>query len=231
MMNVVAIDPSLSCTGIVVNDKRFAFVNRKIAHTSKGALNKWFELASSHVDFTFVDYGEDVHDYATTEICKLNAYDIITTDIVDTILDNIQPSEYITRVLMEGYSYSSAAGPLIDLVTFSTLLRHKLYEHTNELEIISPTSLKLEAAKLTYPAIPKGKKVVRYEYRNNEGIAGGSFKKHEMYKALVENDKLSSPYIDFLREHQKEILNYKNIPKPIEDVNDAQILYYVGKTR
>jgi hypothetical protein len=223
--NVVAIDPSLSCTAMVVNDKRYAFVSRRVALTKKDELTKWFALSEPHVNYIFTNF-VNLDDYSSNEINKLISYHETTKLICDIIHDNLDPALDV-KIAMEGYSFSSDAGPLIDLVTFSTLLRQKLLDITLDVEIISPTGLKLEAAKLTYPAIQKGKKVIKYEYRNHEGMAGGSFKKHEMYKVLVDNTKIQSPWIDFLKTHQKEILNYKSIPKPIEDVNDAQILFYV----
>lgn len=227
-MNIVTIDPSLSCTAVVVNNKRFAFVNRAIAFTKKDVNKKWFELASDHISYHYVDY-TDLDDYSANEVNKLHTYDAITTEIMDVIMTNI--TNLNVKVFIEGYSFSSSAGPLIDLVTFSTLLRKKLYDVTEIIDILAPTTLKLEAAKLTYPAIPKGKKVIKYEYRNNEGISGGSFKKHEMYKALIDNNNLQDEYVQFLRTHQEEILNYKTIPKPIEDVNDAQLMFYIAQQR
>jgi hypothetical protein len=228
-MNIVTIDPSLSCTAVIVNNKRFAFVNRTIAFTKRDANKKWFELASDHVSYTYVDY-TDLNDYSSNEVNKLHTYDAITTEIMDVIMTNIHTNMEM-KVFIEGYSFSSSAGPLIDLVTFSTLLRKKLYDVTEIIDILAPTTLKLEAAKLTYPAIPKGKKVIKYEYRNNEGVSGGSFNKHAMYKALIDNNNLQDEYVQFLRIHQEEILNYKTIPKPIEDVNDAQLMFYIAQQR
>lgn len=229
-MNIVAIDPSLSCTAMVVNDKKFAFVNENIVYTKRRNFNKWFELTSPLASFNLINYN-DFQDYSENEVSKLEVYNHTVNAIYDTIVMNVNTNDEI-QVVIEGYSYSSAAGPLIDLVTFGTLLRRKLLQDlTNYVEIISPTSLKLEAAKLTYPPITKGKKVIKYEYRNNQGVAGGKFTKTEMYKALIENDNLQNDWVKFLRIHADEILSYKNIPKPIEDLNDAQLLYFVTSNR
>ncbi len=89
-------------------------------------------------------------------------------------------------------------------------------------------SLKSAAAKLTYPAIEKGKKVKKYEYRNFEGVAGGKFTKHEMLKSLIENPSLKGEWIKLLKEHSKELLEMKHIPKPFEDINDAKLMYEVA---
>jgi hypothetical protein len=227
--NIISIDPSLSCTAMVVNEKRFVFANEKLALTSKEELTKWFKLCEPLVEYHFTNY-DHLDDYSDNEVNKLSNYDITTQVIMEAIQDNISLT-HDTKIFIEGYSYSSAAGPLIDLVTFSTLLRKKLYELTKNIQILSPSQLKLEACKLTYPPIPKGKKVIRYEYKNNDGIAGGSFTKREIYKALTENNNLQDVWTHFLRKHQKDVLNYKNVPKPLEDINDSEILYWIAKNK
>lgn len=228
-MNIVAIDPSLNCTALVVNDKRFAFVNETICHTKSGKLTKWFELASSLISYFPIAYNFS-DGYSESEMDKLDIFDETTSLIRDIILENIKPQAEV-QIYIEGYSYSSAAGPLIDLVAFGTLVRKKVKEITPYITIVSPTQLKVMAAKLTYPPIAKGKKVVKYEYRNNEGLAGGSFRKSDMYKALIENDSLKNDWVEFLRIHQEEVLNYKSVVKPIEDINDATILFEYHRVR
>jgi hypothetical protein len=94
--------------------------------------------------------------------------------------------------------------------------------------VLSPTTVKLESCKLTYPPTEKGKKVIKLEYRNKEGVAGGKFKKHEMYKALTENSNLQLPWVEFLREQQDDILPLKKIPTPLDDINDAMLMYYIA---
>ena len=71
--------------------------------------------------------------------------------------------------------------------------------------------------------------VVKYEYRNNQGKAAGSFDKFDIYTALTENTKIKTDWVEFLREHQDEILKAKAVPKPIEDVNDAVTLMHIGQ--
>ena len=81
---------------------------------------------------------------------------------------------------------------------------------------------------LTYPPIYKNKAKTKIEYRNNEGVAGGSFKKPDMYKVLVENTDLQNDsWVKFLAEHSEEQLSMKSISKPIEDINDSYILYQI----
>jgi hypothetical protein len=226
MPNIITIDPSLTCTAVVVNDNVLVFASPHLCWNKNHKFNKWFELADE-VASIFVLSERTVEDnYSTSEIAKLVAYQ----HTIDTIVFNIKAilPEGDTKIFIEGYSYSSQAGPLIDLVTFGTLLRHKLLEISSNITVVSPMSLKSAAAKLTYPAIEKGKKVKKYEYRNFEGVAGGKFTKHEMLKSLIENDSLKGKWISLLKEHSEELLAMKHIPKPFEDINDAKLMYEVA---
>lgn len=232
-MNYIAIDPSLSCTAMVVNDKKFVYTTATVAHTKKGELKRWFQECE---EFSTIHVYKDLPDnlsHSELELHKLHHYDSITSRIITDINNNLNANEN-TIIAIEGYSYSSAAGPLIDLVTFSTLLRKKLvtFVKCNDLDcptlsIYQPTEVKQKAAALVYPAITKGKKT---EYRNKDGVAGGSFKKPEIYKALLDNDKLKTDkWVEYIREQSEEILDMKSIPKPIEDINDAKTLYEIIK--
>jgi hypothetical protein len=228
-MNIVTLDPSLNCTAVVVNDKKFIYAKEEYGNTKKQNLTKWFEICDPYITYRWTDYPSS-KDHSTNEMLKHLAYDNLTDTIVKDILNSINPNEP-TKIGIEGYSYSSAAGPLIDLVTISTLLRNKLYHRvSNDLTVYQPASLKLAACKLTYSPINVGKKVIKYEYRNNEGIAGGSFKKHEIYKALIENTNLTCEWTELLRQYEVECFEVKNVPKPIEDMNDAKILYEIIKS-
>jgi len=228
-MNLITIDPSINNTAIIVNGKIFCFTNKELMFSKTGKLTKWFELANPFVEYFPITYTK-ADDYSTNEILKLDTYHQIANTIVDVILMHCNSAEPF-KVCIEGYSYNSAAGPIIDLVTFSTLLRYKLYEHTEDITVISPTSLKHEAAKLTYPAIRKGKKVIKYEYRNHQGIAGGSFTKTDIFYALIENNNLQGEWVNFLRAYKKEITNNKVIAKPLEDINDAELMYRIYENR
>lgn len=237
-MNYVAIDPSLTCTAMVVNDKKFVYTTPTVAHTKKGELKRWFqECEDQGIHIRVFDEIEGDLTHSELELRKLGHF----SRIVDTIYEDIDvfcDSSKGIIVAIEGYSYSSSAGPLIDLVTFGTLLRRTIYNRFRrsddvagvqipKLRIYQPTEVKQKAAALVYPAIQKGKKT---EYRNPDGVAGGSFKKPEIYKALLHNTNLKGDkWIEFIREQSEEILDMKSIPKPIEDINDAKTLYEIIK--
>lgn len=229
MINLVTIDPSINSTGLTVNGEIYSIASEGIAFTKKGALNKWFQLSDDYATIETVDttYGNEKN-YPKLEVVKLQTYQAIA-DMVKATVDKHCNSLYNTLVLIEGYSYSSSSGPLIDLVTLSTLIRSNLISRDKtELVVFAPSTLKRLAGWLTYPEIAKGKKVIKYEYRNNEGVASGSFNKHQIYKALIENNNIQTEWVNFLRTHGDEILAAKAIPKPIEDINDAVMLLHIA---
>ena len=178
-----------------------------------------------HVTYRFITINKEKISYSEGEILKLKEYSASVDLIISDIKVNINP-ELSTKIGIEGFSYSSMIGPLIDLVTFSTLLRSRLYnEISKDITVLSPMSLKLEACKLTYPAINIGKKKEKLEWRNKLGIAGGSFNKTDMYYSIIENPNFNNPYALFLKNIKNQIEQGKSIPKPLEDCNDAYLLY------
>lgn len=223
-MNFVGIDPSLISTSVVVNGKHlFNYTTEKTA-TNKSGLNKWYSLCEELVKYRWIKY-DNKEDFTDSEVEKLDKYDYLSDMIIEDIIDSIDETKPI-HIGIEGYSYSSAAGPLIDLVTYGTLLRRKLLDVTGNIKIFPPMTLKLESAKLTYPMVLEKKKEV---WRNKEGVAGGKFNKFDMYKALTENESFNSEWVNFLREIQDDVFQNKSIKKPMEDCNDAYLIYEVLK--
>jgi hypothetical protein len=151
--------------------------------------------------------------------------------IITDIEDNITSGNI--KVAIEGYSYGSSAGNLIDLVTFGSLIRDRLLDIGCEVVVVSPASLKLESCKLTYPPIVEivGKRKPKEVlfYRNNEGISGGKFNKREMYLSVVENTTWKDDWSNHLRFIKGDISSQK-IPKPHEDITDSYLLYQYIKS-
>ena len=229
--NIVALDPSLISTALVVSSgDTFKMYNycRESSVLGKTGIKKWFKMAEQFVTYKFITY-RNFKDYSEGELTKLKDYDKITDDIISDILSNIDTSKP-TKIGIEGYSFSSTAGDIIDLVTFSTLLRKKLFDRVSEdIIVLSPSTLKLESCKLTYPPIiiESGKKVkkVKIEYRNTLGISGGKFTKTDMYMSIVENSDMSDFWSNHCKLVKSDILGVATIPKPYEDVNDAFLIY------
>lgn len=227
-MNIITIDPSLISTSITINGIIYNFVEKKRVFNKKG-MSKWFDLCKNNIEYIYInEYVKDYKNYQNSELHKLKDYNKVTDIIINTILDKIDVNQE-TVVAIESYSYGSSNGDIIDLVTFSTLLRTKIYFNiTQDLRIIPPKSLKLLSAQLTYEPEITGVKVKKYKYKNNEGVSGGNFTKKEIYRSLIENadqDICDMEYISFLKKYRNDLIDLKNIPKPLDDSNDAFMLY------
>lgn len=226
-MNIVALDPSLISTALMVNGKMFNYC-RESKVFGKTGMSKWFKMAEQHITYRFIEYRE-FKDYSEGELTKLKDYDTITDMILKDIFDNIDHSQP-TVVGIEGYSFGSMAGDLIDLVTFSTLLRKKLWDQlTHDISVLSPSTLKLEACKLTYKPIVKvtgvKKKKEVIEYRNTLGISGGKFQKNDMFMAIVDNIEFNDPWSNHCKSVKADVLSVKDVQKPYEDCDDAYLIY------
>jgi hypothetical protein len=222
-MNYVGIDPSLISTGLVVNGKIFNYCRESDANNKSG-LSKWFKLCEGYMTLRYISYRE-YENYSEGELTKLKDYDLITDLIVKDIEDNIDKSQP-TKIGIEGYNFGAQVGDLIDLVAFSTLLRKKLWDYiSKDILVLSPSSLKQEACKLTYQPIDIGKKKPKLEWRNNFGISGGNFTKREVFLSIVENTNWSDDWAIHCKSIKDDILGNKTIKKPYEDINDSFIIF------
>ena len=226
-MNYIGIDPSLVSTALVVNGKLFNYCREKDA-MNKSGYSKWFKYCEDKVTFRFISY-RDSDSYSEGELFKLKDYDKISDQIIKDIEENIDKTKP-TKIGIEGYSYSSDAGAIIDLVTFSTLLRKKLYDYiSTDITVLSPSTLKLESCKLTYPPINEGKKKEKWVYRNAYGISGGSLTKHGMFMCIVDNNELKDDWSNLCRTLKDDIMSSSKVPKPFEDLCDSFLLYSIIK--
>jgi len=226
--NIISIDPSTSCTGLCINGKLYTIVQHELAYTKKDKAKRWFELSSSFCDIITYNKRSKTGSYSEEEISKLEYYYNITDHIINVIKSNVVDFKN-SVVLIEGFSYGSSSGHLIDLVGLSTLVRSRLWNMGFNIKIIAPADLKAMTARLSYDPIDVGKKKPKLEWRNNSGVSGGSFDKHDMYSAILDSSKTNSKWKTFLQEYSDEILNMKNVPKPIDDINDAFLLYKIFK--
>ena len=225
-MNYISIDASIKSTAIIINNEHFInYPGSDACFTSKGQLVKWYEIGKDAIEYKPFTFKPEIEDNSQNEIKKYVDFELLTDSIINDILSRIKLGVE-THVGLEGYSYDSEAGPLIDIVTFTTLLRQKLYRKvTKNIRIYPPTEVKKGAAQLTYTPIPLNKKETKFIWRNNDGIAGGHFKKHEIYKSIIENPKYSGKYVDLLHTIKDEMLAMGSIKKPFEDMNDSYIIY------
>jgi len=225
-MNIIGIDPSLVSTAMSINGIYLFNYTKESYAMNKSSLNKWYKMCEQYVKYRWIEY-DKIENFTDSEIDKLNKYNILSDMVIEDIKNHIDPNEPI-KIGIEGYSYSSAAGPLIDLVTYGTILRNKLLQLSPDITIFPPSTLKLESAKLTYPVVIEKKKEV---WRNNNGVSGGKFTKHDMYCALTENENLDDNWTSFLRQIKGDVFDSKVIKKPMEDCNDAFLIYQVLKNR
>lgn len=208
----IGIDASISSTAVCVLDKEGEkFYN----YSNKEKLTQWMKDLESVVAYrqTIYDYPKG---YSESEVYKVTYYNKTTDLIVEDLMNHCAGSDAI--VAIEGYSYSSAAGNLIDLVTLGASLRYKLITKLNaHVTVLAPMTLKSESCKLAYDNYDAKKKV----WRNDEGIAGGSFQKHEMLKALFKRNP-DCGLVKLLSGSIEGLLGMKNLPKPIDDLVDAK---------
>lgn len=222
-MNYIGIDTSLSSTGMYIKtpNEEYYFNYRNSSKDSK-----W------HKTLSYVRYYDymlpETTEFSDEQIIKLKTYDEVTDAIVNDMLSISDPKQ--TVVITESYSYASTAGPLIDLVTYATLLRQKiLRKGFLELIVVPPTSLKARTCVKVYGLgeliVPKrvSKKPVeekRKPSRNYIGIPGGKFQKQDMLLALFESN-INIRLKRSLELHANELVKMKGIPSPIGDLVDA----------
>lgn len=215
-MNFIGIDISINSTAIYIESSKGSFI---LSFTNKKDNNIYIkELDRYGVKF-FYQNRIVSKDYSENEVLKLKHYTEISDLILKEISDKIDQSQK-TYCQIEGYSFSKNTSSILDIVGLSTLIRSRLLTISDiDMTIVSPSTLKLEACKLVYEPINVGKKKPKYEYRNDQGISGGSFKKPQMYRAMIEG-KIQSPIYNMLVSYI-ELMDRDKIPNPIEDIIDS----------
>lgn len=217
MDNYIGIDISLNSTAVYIENEKETI----LSFTNKKDNNKYIqELKHYGVLFYHIDSKNKSKDYSTNEIIKLKHYKYLSELILENIIKNININDK-TYCQIEGYSFSKNTSSILDIVSLSTLIRIGLMERIPNIDIsiISPSTLKLESCKLVYQPIDIGKRKPKLKYMNREGVSGGSFKKQDMYKAMIEG-KIESPILNMMIEY-KDLIELKKIPNPIEDIVDS----------
>lgn len=216
--NYIGIDISLNSTAVFIQN---GIDTKILSFTNKKDNNIYIkELEANGVNFYFI-YRETNDEYSKNEILKIKSYDDLSEKIVLEIILNLDTNKK-TFCQIEGYSYASKnTSSLLDIVALSTLIKIKLFNKIPNIDIsiISPSTLKLEACKLVYKPIDVGKKKPKLEYRNNNGLSGGSFKKPEMFQAMVDGN-IDTPILNMLKNYI-HLVERKKIPNPIEDIIDS----------
>lgn len=205
-MTYIGIDASITSTVVCVEQNG---VDTYHCFTTAEKLSGWMKHIEPIVRFHHLIY-KYPKDYSESEKYKIVNYSATAGKIISIIPEG-------SVVGMESYSQSSDAGHLIDLVTLGTYIRTALLAHQCELKLYAPMSMKKHACIIAYNNMDS-KKV----WRNLDGVAGGSFKKHEMIRAMLDKTVgLVSPLSDTIRSRSEELLALKGIPKPYDDCCDA----------
>lgn len=226
MNNYIGVDISINSTAVYIQSNKGINI---LSFTNKKDSNKYIkELENYGVKFFFIE--KDVSkNYSINEVLKLKRYDYIAHTLAKETLKYIDINEN-SYCQIEGYSFTRNTQSILDVVSLSTLIRCYLMESIKDLQlfIISPKSLKLESCKMCYEPVNIGIKKVKYKYVNNDGVAGGSFKKPDMYKAIIDGH-IDTPIYNMLNDYKDDLLNRDKIPNPIEDINDATFACVVLK--
>lgn len=194
-------------------------------HCFTTSSTKWTRVMEPIASVHQITYDKKKKQYSDSEVNKLIEYEQIAYNIVDTV--QVGPDDH---VFIEGFA-QRASGQIIDLVVFSTFLRKRILDRGAKLTVVAPMALKKAWAELIYP---KDKKGVARNFEINPktglGIAGGSFKKHQMMLGLYEMQD-TSKFKLAMEMYRDEIMPLANIPSPLNDCVDAFAAAYLGKRK
>lgn len=232
-MNYIGLDISKASTAMVIeaNNKEYYF-----SYNTKDKDYIWNKLCrENNVNIRTYDYTNSIKkDYSTSEVNKLKLFSEISTTLFNDIINTINIKED-TVCFIEGYSYGKGSSQILDLVGIGSCIRAKIYEGISnvQLKILAPKSLKTDVCRVVYGSkmVETGKKklkLIEVINPNNKGISGGNFTKIDMFDAIIESN-FNSNWKDFLLVNLDKIRKVKDIPKPIEDINDAFLLKEIVK--
>jgi hypothetical protein len=234
MKNFIAIDPSEDSTAVYIKSNKGNFL---FNYTTNKPDYKWNKLTNQIINFRFYNY-EKSDDYSENEILNLKMFIKISNDLLKDILENIDMKEE-SLIIIEGFNYSKFSGSsIIDLVSVSTCIRSKILENIKNIKlikVIAPKSLKSKICEMVYgfpePTIGKKGKPLKEKLvaKNKEGMSGGDFTKREMFISMIDGE-IKSPFYNWCFENKSEILSYKKIQKPMEDIVDSILLLKVIET-
>lgn len=218
------LDISIDSTGLCIDGKLYNYTTTKENY-------KWIKATTNYIVFRFIEINE-LDNYSENEMYKLKKYNEITDLIIKDIVDNIKDKNEEIIINIEGYNYALSPGKIIDIVTFSTLLRNKIINISNKIKIniVSPKSLKKQLCEKVYGfgelKLGKNGKPLKSQKVscNLQGIAGGSFKKPEVYRAFIESN-IEHKFKNLCIDLKDELLSMSKIVKPFDDVIDAMWLY------
>jgi len=205
-------------------------ITKLYSYTTKKDNNIWIKDTSDFINYRNIIYNySDENDYSKSELLKLHEFDYVSDLIINDIFDNVKMLDSI-RIGIEGYSYSSKKGPIIDIIEFTTTLKiklmHKLIKYS-DIQIIAPLSLKTNTCRSVYkPRIESvGKRIIKQviHYENDKGKQATKFDKWDMFYAFNKSN-INLNLKDWCKEYEDKISKNKEVPKPLDDIIDAIFL-------
>jgi len=210
-MVYIGIDISVNSTAISIYNQNYIFYN----YTTKKPNYIWIKKTKDLINYRFFEFGyKNIDDFSKKLISKVKDYD----NYSDLIINDIKNHGDKFVIGIEGYNYGlKTTDSIIDISELSSIIKMKLIKNfpDSHIIIIPPKTVKIKSCKMVYKLIG-GQKVVR----NNKGVAGGSFDKHDMMTALIDS-KIKNKLKDFLIENKDILLKMKSIPKPWDDIIDS----------
>lgn len=183
-MNIAGIDYSITCPAMVYGDSSISsFDDLKIITFATKKRHM-----SLHKNLTLLEYPL----YKSNE----ERYDKVSEYFYKKIIE-----EKVERVLIEGYSYNSAAGQVFNIAENCAILKYKLYKSGIEYSDVPPATVK---------------KFFTGRGNCNKGIMYTTFvKEHQTYDLhLTIGDKESNP---------------DTIGNPVSDIIDAYAIWLYNK--
>ena len=226
---IVGLDISPTSTALCIDSdgKESLYVFSKLKEN-----NKYVKLLD-FVNFEFVEY-EKHSDYSKNEIAKAKVYHKISKRLAEIISMHAATSRSgPVKIIIEGHSYSSQAGHIIDVSTITGMIKGQLFEQLPhaDIELVSPITLKNLTAETTYGSyeVSEGVRVIRQKKilkTNHLGTKPSKYQKSDMFIAV--NDYQEPTIFDnFMEQHYEVLVKMASVPKPIDDLVDA---YWLKET-
>jgi len=205
-------------------------------YSTKKDNNIWIKNTEHLINYRNIIYKyTEEKDYSKSQILKLIEFDETTNLIINDIIDNVDILDSI-RIGIEGFSYNSSVGPLIDIVEFTTLLKHKLLHKLNKysnVQILSPLTVKTECCRMTYEPRKElqGKRIIKeiIHLENKEGKQAIKFDKWDMFNAFLDCNEIKCDLKTWCEENKDKITKNKELPKPLDDVIDSYWIKEINK--
>jgi hypothetical protein len=211
-MIYIGIDISINSTALTIyKENKYYFYN----YTKVKKNNKWIKQTSDIINYRFLDYTSNSNSNFSNNL--LNKI-IFNDKYSDLIIDDINSFDDSKIIGIEGYNYGlKTTDSIIDISELSSIIKLKILtkvKKLNNVHIIPPKTIKINTSNLIY------KKENNKISRNNNGIAGGNFDKHDMMNAFMDSN-IDNKLKQYLKLNIEKILSMKNIPKPFDDIIDS----------